>query len=262
MRRVIRTVLFDLGGTLWYPVSATLREQAVIEAGKRASQVLQGWGFNSIPDPTYLAKAIEAASMEVVPQVLPSNQMVADGFEAFATVLEQFSLRLSPAACVLLRSAFSAGMATERILFSDVLATLEALHKRGLHLGVVSDQVWGEGSRLEIERSGLSQFFQSIVLSCEVGWLKPHERIFKAALSELKTKPEETVMVGDNLVADIQGAQALGIFAVWKRQPGVRVSPDIHPDRIIDQIGELLDLIPPLQTGVDEAGQAEWRNPY
>lgn len=248
MSRVIRAILFDLGGTLWRPVTQAERERVLAEAGHRAVQILRAQGHSPVPDPVHLARAVVTAVGETEQQAALPTLVVPDGPSVFSHALEEFGLRLSPEACAPARAAFSAGMAAQRTLFSDALRTLETLQAAGLRLGVVSDQVWGEGSHLEIECSGLSSFFQSVVLSCEVGWAKPHPGIFQAAVSELEVNPEEAVMVGDNLQADVQGAQALGIIGVWARLSGERANPCIQPDATIERIGELVDLLPQLGT--------------
>jgi FMN phosphatase YigB (HAD superfamily) len=76
--------------------------------------------------------------------------------------------------------------------------------------------------------------------------MKPHKLLFKHALDELGVAGEETLHVGDSLVADVRGAQALGMTAVWRKPRKRFDEPDgILPDYVINQLRELLDL-PPL----------------
>ncbi len=60
----------------------------------------------------------------------------------------------------------------------------------------------------------LWEYFDAIVVSAEVGYRKPSPLIFQRALEQLKVKPRETVMVGDTLEADIEGAKKLGIKTI------------------------------------------------
>jgi putative hydrolase of the HAD superfamily len=55
--------------------------------------------------------------------------------------------------------------------------------------------------------------------------IKPDPRIFAIALDQLGCVPDEAMMVGDNWSADIVGAQAAGLRAVWINRYG-RTSPD------------------------------------
>ena len=52
--------------------------------------------------------------------------------------------------------------------------------------------------------------------AADTGYLKPHPRIFQAALAQLGTAADETVFIGDNPNADIAGALAVGMRAVLR----------------------------------------------
>jgi putative hydrolase of the HAD superfamily len=66
-----------------------------------------------------------------------------------------------------------------------------------------------------LDEFGLRSHLGSIVISETVGRRKPHARIFEAVLGELGVSPQETLHVGDNLVADVHGAALLGIRTAW-----------------------------------------------
>jgi FMN phosphatase YigB (HAD superfamily) len=63
-----------------------------------------------------------------------------------------------------------------------------------------------------LAREGLLGRFQTVQISAEVGFRKPHPRIFEAALQELKLKGEEVLFVGDHPVDDILGARKMGMW--------------------------------------------------
>ena len=71
--------------------------------------------------------------------------------------------------------------------------------------------------RAAVRQVGLENAFQAIVVSGDenVSVRKPNPRIFELACERLGTEPENTLMVGDNLEADIRGALAYGMQAVW-----------------------------------------------
>jgi HAD superfamily hydrolase (TIGR01458 family) len=76
---------------------------------------------------------------------------------------------------------------------------------------------------------------------------KPAPAFFHAALQRLGSAPDETVMVGDDIVSDVLGAQAVGITGVLVRTGKFRPSdldgsPD-RPDHVIDNIGQLAALL-------------------
>ena len=66
----------------------------------------------------------------------------------------------------------------------------------------------------KLKNAKLDTFFSQIVNSEMAGVKKPNPYIFKLALSLAKTKAKHSVMVGDNLEADILGAKALGFSAI------------------------------------------------
>ena len=69
------------------------------------------------------------------------------------------------------------------------------------------------------KRFGLQDVLHAVVSSHSAGWRKPHPRIFERALDMAEVAPGEAFHVGDNLVADVYGAQQLGIRAIWRRAP-------------------------------------------
>lgn len=120
-------------------------------------------------------------------------------------------------------------------VFEDVLPTLGALRARGLRLGVISN--WDERLRGLLEALGLAPHFELIVVSCEVGALKPERAIFEAALRGLALPPEAVLHVGDDFEADVEGARAAGLRALHLVRRGQRC------DGTVGSLGELLERI-------------------
>lgn len=72
---------------------------------------------------------------------------------------------------------------------------------------------------------------------------KPRPTLFRAALARLGVAPHEAAMVGDSLLADMQGAQAIGLKTIWLAPPDV--TPDlVTPDLTIHAFSELLVRLP------------------
>ena len=89
--------------------------------------------------------------------------------------------------------------------------------------------------RTKVEKSGLASFFQSIFVGGEFPRGKPHPAIFQAALDAADCPPEQAMYVGDSLLHDIVGAQAVGINDVWLNRKGISI-PDLPP-QIRKQLG-------------------------
>lgn len=125
--------------------------------------------------------------------------------------------------------------------FPGAVETLKALRERGVRLGLVTNGGC-EFQRTKLERLDLESLFDAVTIEGEVGFGKPDPRIFRLALQSLDVSANEAWMVGDNLEADIRGAQQLGIYAIWNDHAGKGLRPDspVKPDRIIRQLGDLL----------------------
>lgn len=101
-------------------------------------------------------------------------------------------------------------------LLGSAHALLESLRARGLKLAVVANH-WPEPAwivRAEVERLGVAERVDTIVLAGEVGARKPDPRIFERALAELDVDATAALHVGDRLEADVAGAAALGMTTV------------------------------------------------
>jgi putative hydrolase of the HAD superfamily len=93
------------------------------------------------------------------------------------------------------------------IPYADARATLEAVRRRGLKVGVVSNVP--ADLRPVFAKHGLSDLVDSYTHSFEVGAEKPDPAIFLAAAKSLGVKPGETLMVGDHEVD--RGAERAGM---------------------------------------------------
>ena len=102
-------------------------------------------------------------------------------------------------------------------LFPHIPETLDWLRQEGYAVGLVSNtgRTWGRYLRKVQDRLGISTYFDSRVFSDEVGLRKPEAGIFDRALSELGLPPDRVVHVGDDVDADIAGAKARGMRAIW-----------------------------------------------
>ncbi|MBI3848723.1 MAG: HAD-IA family hydrolase [Verrucomicrobia bacterium] len=97
-------------------------------------------------------------------------------------------------------------------IFDDVLPALDALATAGVRLAVISN--WDERLRPLLQQLKLSDYFETVIVSCEAGFAKPSPVIFEHALKKLGLPPGSILHVGDNLSADVQGARGAGLRAV------------------------------------------------
>lgn len=111
-------------------------------------------------------------------------------------------------------------------LFPDVLPGLHALREH-VKLGIVSD---AQRAFLEpeMDRLGLTPWFDTRVISGDHGYRKPDPRLFRMALVSLDVTPGEAVYVGDNDYRDICGAQNAGMRAILMQRAGHGMIEDGH----------------------------------
>ena len=78
----------------------------------------------------------------------------------------------------------------------------------------------------------------------EAGSEKPHQIMFLSALNKLNLKPDEALMVGDNTVTDIEGANAVGIDTVlFGRSPKRHKEDYRRPCYTVKDLSDILDLL-------------------
>ncbi len=122
---------------------------------------------------------------------------------------------------------------------ADMLSALAQSARLGL---ITNGPSWTQ--RAKIEQFRLSRWFPTMLVSGEFGYDKPDPRIFAAMLDALAVRAEDAIMVGDNPDADIRGAHAVGMRAVWVQHPHMQYPDDLElPWRTITHVRTLLDAV-------------------
>jgi putative hydrolase of the HAD superfamily len=109
-------------------------------------------------------------------------------------------------------------------VFPDVRPAVAALRARGLRLGVLSN--FDSRLRPVLADHHLDTEFDSLTISSEAGWEKPHPNIYQTAMASLGVAPGESLMVGDDWEHDFEGPTAAGMRALWLNRSG---KPDPRP---------------------------------
>lgn len=94
--------------------------------------------------------------------------------------------------------------------------------------------------KAKIIHTQLNRYFETIIISEEVGLSKPDKRIFKLALNKLNVEPEDALFVGDDLERDIGGCQSAGIKGIWFNTQMINNDTEIKPYAEINSLGRLL----------------------
>ena len=233
-------VLFDVGDTLWHsseaPPAAEFRRIAALRAG----EFLKGAGLPH-GDAARVARVAWDALEQAMRLARSTDLKEPDYVLAARAALERAGLKLgAKQAEDLMESIYVSGEEAGKVAFPGARETLETLRERGFRLGIVTNRAFG-GSRFgaDLAATGLDAAWDTVVVSVEVGYLKPHPATFQRALAELELSSNQAVMVGNSLAEDIAGAQQVGMAAAWKRS-----APDaegVVPDYVFDDLPQLLD---------------------
>ncbi len=118
--------------------------------------------------------------------------------------------------------------------------TLTELGNRGYHMHIITNG-FTESQTIKFAESGLKHHFKVLLCSDQVGVNKPDSKIFRAALKRAEAERKESLMIGDNLIADCIGAKNVGIDQVFFNPNGI-----VHSEQLtfeIKRIPDLLDIL-------------------
>ena len=253
----ITTVLFDLGNTLWHMPNKPPPRAIRSETMRRVGGLITGWGFEMSDDRPFIGRDIRLAVEEETHRSFHGDCVDPGYPELCRSIAKTHGMELSPEQGGELWEAWNlGGQFMNRVAYPDVVPTLSALLDRGFRLASVTNRGYsGPDFWDEVRQLGLDELFETVVVSCDVGYMKPHRRIYEVTFERLGVEPAECLMVGDDLRADVEGPKTLGMMAVWRRPSAdkpVRATDErvtdgsVKPDYAVDEIAELLDL-PPLQ---------------
>lgn len=129
-------------------------------------------------------------------------------------------------------------------LFDDTVETLDWLRASSFRLALITNGP-AELQRSKLAAFPIDRYFEAVVIEGEFGAGKPDPSVFLHALKVTGSAPEDAWHVGDNLYADIGGAQGVGSQGVWihrdrlERKPGDGPTPD----RVIGHLAELREAL-------------------
>jgi putative hydrolase of the HAD superfamily len=196
-RANIQVVTFDVGGTLIQPWPSV---------GHVYAEIAARHGFPDVPPPKLNVNFAAAwRTKSGFQHTLPEwSALVDQSFAGLCDVLP--SRTFFPA----IYERF--GTADVWRTYEDVLPALEALASRDMRLAIVSN--WDERLRPLLQQLRLDRYFETLIVSCEVGFAKPSPVIFEQASKKTGVAPDRILHVGDSFNDDVAGARAAGCRAL------------------------------------------------
>jgi FMN hydrolase / 5-amino-6-(5-phospho-D-ribitylamino)uracil phosphatase len=218
----ILAISLDLDDTLW-PVEPAIRN---------AEQRLDEWLRAEHPD---VAAKFPIAEMRALRDAIDRERPdLAHDFTAqrLLTIERAFAACGFGAAHV--ADAFEVYYAARNAVecYADTLPALAALSAR---MPIVSLS----NGNADLGRIGLRHHFRDCISARDVGYAKPHARIFEAACDKLGVAPQHVLHVGDDPHLDVGGARGAGLRSAWLNRGGAAWSHGPSPDLTIADLNEL-----------------------
>jgi putative hydrolase of the HAD superfamily len=99
-------------------------------------------------------------------------------------------------------------------LIDGALDILEYLKTKEYQIHIISNG-FHEVTHRKIDGSGIRQYVETVTSADEVKVRKPNPKIFEFALNKANAERKESVLIGDDWIADVKGAQNFGMKAVF-----------------------------------------------
>lgn len=196
----IKAVAFDLDGTL-YDRYSTLRSIAYL-----LHRELRDWFPRDLS-----AKELGRQLVKV-----DYRYNYFGGWTAVAQRLKDAGVLLPQVDNRLLDGEVASRIGRAAVPYPFTLDMLASLRSKGFQLGLLTNG----NSRLQrakLRCLGLENAFDCVLVSSEVGADKPDPRIFRLCAQAMDLEPGQMAYVGDNPMADVQGAYNAGCIPIWVR---------------------------------------------
>lgn len=226
---MVRAVLFDLDDTLFDHRGCARDALAAVQA---SHECFRGMAFTELEQAH--ARFLDELHQDVMIGRVPLD--VARN-ERFRRLFAVAGVTAADDLAGLAASTYRVRYKAARRAVAGAAALLALVRERA-RVGIVSNNLLEE-QREKLSACGLDTFIDALVVSEEAGVSKPDPAIFAIALARVGCAPGDAVMVGDSWPADIAGARAAGIRAIWFNPHGEPV-PGGSP-----RVPELAALEPP-----------------
>lgn len=135
-------------------------------------------------------------------------------------------------------------LSEQTVLMPGCIETLDYLKSKGYKLYLVSNG-FVEIQHKKLSGAGLYKYFDKLFFSEEIKAHKPSRLFFDTAIKSTNSKKKESIVIGDNFLADIQGAKNAGLHQIWfctSASPDMLVLP-FTPTYTITQLTDLKDIL-------------------
>ncbi|WP_299102679.1 YjjG family noncanonical pyrimidine nucleotidase [uncultured Winogradskyella sp.] len=202
MKNRIKHVFFDLDHTLWdFDKNSGLTFDKIFKLNKIEIDTKD---FLSVYEPINL-KFWKLYREEKVTKSALRYGRLKEAFDGVNMSVEDDLINL-------LSDAYIDHLSSFNHLFEGTFETLNYLKEKYV-LHIITNG-FHEAQEKKMATSNIKQYFKTITDSEMVGVKKPNPKIFNFALELAQAKPSESIMIGDSLEADIEGAHNIGMDTI------------------------------------------------
>ena len=202
MTNPIKHVFFDLDHTLWdFDKNSGLTFEKIFELNKIEVELAE---FLPVYEPINL-KYWKLYREEKVTKPALRYGRLREAFDEVGVKVEDDMIHH-------LSEAYIDHLTTFNHLFDGTFEILDYL-KDKYQLHIITNG-FEEAQEKKMTTANIKQYFKTITNSEMVGVKKPNPKIFNFALNLAKANPSESIMIGDSLEADIEGAHKIGIDTI------------------------------------------------
>ncbi|MBV7270074.1 YjjG family noncanonical pyrimidine nucleotidase [Winogradskyella luteola] len=203
MRRHIKHVFFDLDHTLWdFDKNSGLTFEKIFKLSDIETNLED---FLEVYEPINL-KYWKLYREERVSKANLRYSRLKEAFDILEVAIEDKTINH-------LSVAYIDYLTTFNHLFEGTFEILDYL-KNKYELHIITNG-FEEAQERKMKNSNIRDYFKTITNSEMVGVKKPNPKIFNFALDSANALPEESIMIGDSLEADIEGADNIGMDTIY-----------------------------------------------
>ena len=244
---MITSVLFDMGGTL---EDIFVDEASKNEAVRRLNEMLRGWGMDPGLELAELRSRVEkgwdrygkfrdARDVELKPVSIWCDYILTD----FDFPREKLAPHCEQIAHMWEVTHY------HRAMRPRVGEMLEGVKGLGMKLGIVSNTAALYQVFDTLKEYGIRDCFQDVTLSSVTGIRKPCPDIFRVALYQLQSEPDQCVYVGDTVSRDIIGSKRAGFHTAIQigsqltKEKDAGVLREFEPDYVVEDIYQVYPIV-------------------
>jgi putative hydrolase of the HAD superfamily len=128
---------------------------------------------------------------------------------------------------------------TKKLLFPNTVEVLDYLKNKHYELHLITNG-FEKTQWTKLNNSGLNIYFDQVVTSEGSNSVKPQKEIFEYAMNKAGASLSQSIMLGDNLEADIQGAMNVGMDNIFVNH--IHVSTTMKPTYTVNNLRELKNI--------------------